>query len=292
MYRNYPLWDDECSFPTTDIMSYVAYKEDYCFHLHGTNITRPDGTVGDIDATMTYHGDVNPQIMYGDDGWGNHWNYTYAGIDVTYRLGTECDSAMVIGNYSLPTDLCIHDGNGGNNNNNNNNNHVKQQVDSATMASIKKMQTKDFVHDMQNQKLYQTHKRLKKQRETKKLEDGQNGGGDGGGSSSGSWDSSPHYEYYAEYELFVNNHDYGYKWVNAPHINVPKVPTAAPTQTVGWMSEKYYVGEDVVIESARRTGLCLPFYSHESIDFHYVASCGAGKCLIVVSLMIVDGVGI
>ena len=277
--------DEDCSFPTTYAMSYVAYKEDFCFHLRGSNVTRPDGSVGDIDATMTYHGGEHPETLYGWDNWGNPWNYTFGGIQVAFRLGTECNSGMMIGNYSLPTDLCIHDGNG---EEGGNNNHAQKHVDSATMAAFKEMQTEDFAHDMQNQNLYQSYKRMKKQREAKKVEDG--GASSSGGSwndswsswssssSSGSWDSSPHYEYYAEYELFVNNHDYGYKWVNAPHINVPMVPTAAPTQSVGWASEKYYVGDTVVIESARRTGLCLPFYSNETIDFHYVAVCGDGKC--------------
>lgn len=301
-YRNYPYSDYDCTYPADEVMSYVAYKEDYCYHLHAEDVEIDGEFMEDVNATMSLHSDPNPHDMY---CFGSH--YTYASINQQYRMGTSCMSGKILGNGSVPADYCIYDhGAGGflqycqdepyynnnynyNNYNNNYNNYSSRSHGDAHFKAathiMEKRQAKDFVHEAQNQRLYASYQQQKDKLHprSKQVEDYNSNYYGGMSSSNSSYSSSSFYSYSSYYydELFENWHPYGYKWVNVPRINVPMIPTAAPTALPGWARQQYKVDGVLVLESARRTGVCMPFYEDGELYAHYVAVCGEGKLLIV-----------
>lgn len=281
------MWDEACLSPTTEVMSYVAFREDYCYQVHVAVEELEEG----VDVAVMFHGETTALTAEFENG-----NFSFGTISQTVIAGHNC-SAPDLMDYSLqPTDMCLHD-EGYEYNQHGDVTHraaVTSEASDKVLASVKKDLSRDFIQEAQNHRLYQTHLKLKEKkqndkmhRRNKQVQEGENTEstnesnsvvyfGGSGSEEEYSSSSSSSTTYYAEYELFENWHEYGYKWTNAPRINVPTVPTLAPTQMAGWAAVKYMAGDDVVIESGRRTGVCIPVYNNQTVFARYVAVCGEG----------------
>ena len=251
-------------------MSYVAYKEDFCFNLF---IPQENYT---FNVSYFYSGE--PQYLF---------SFVYFGMD-----------CMGFPFYnSFPVDMClIPYSNDWSNAMTSHAKDASHSIAAEDKAVVDYAVSRDFVHQFQNQKMYYTYMTLvhgdtetqthsEKRNTDKNVEDMTFGTNYSW--PSWSWTSSSSYSYYyyafdAEFELFARWHDYSFMWLNVPRLS--SYPTMQPTAysnkgilAAGWMTEKYSVNDTiVVIESARRTHYCIPFYREREVEFHYVVKCGTG----------------
>ena len=232
MYRFYPLSDSTCSSSLSDIMSYVAYKEDFCY---------------------------NVEIVTG----GYYYGYEY--VDVSYKYTAESDGSIVgsitlgsgclepiVDNVTYAANDCVLPTDGP---------HAQvEAIKQSTIAHLettKNMMTRDMMRESQDEKIYQKYMEFKHgkpakqdiERIQKKIRKDMHVNSESSYYSTESWNDtvyfgsgeSSYYYYYsyysygAEFEVFARWHDYAYEWMNFPHIgpsaHPTRPPTPAPTQS-------------------------------------------------------------